>query len=118
MPKPKIYKHPNKLNVGYKCYEIIQRSLECEKLYGYADLALNTITVDPNTVTDADYKGTLLHEILHVGYDVFGLGDDDEMPTFGNEYLTGATTNMLLVLQGLNPELFNFIFSNETNNPN
>ena len=70
------------------------------------------ISIDPNQ-SEVDYRGTLLHEILHVGFETFGLGDDDEMPTIGNEYLTTVTSNMLQLLSAQNQELFKFIFSDE-----
>ena len=58
----------------------------------------------------ADYRGTLLHEICHIGYEMYGLGDDDEMPQIGNEFLTTITSNMIQQLATLNKELFEFIF--------
>ena len=104
--------HPMELNLGYKTFKLVQVSLEKDSLYGCVEFSKNRITVDPNQCT-SDYKGTLLHEILHVGFDLFGLGDDDEMPSVGNEYLTHVTSNMLQILQGLNPELFEYLFSKE-----
>jgi len=47
----------------------------------------------------------------HIGYEVFGLNDDDEIPSMSNEYLTSVTSNMVMQMAGLNPELFQFIFS-------
>jgi hypothetical protein len=38
------------------------------------------------------------------------LGDDDEMPQMGNEFITTVTSNMIQQLAGLNKELFKFIF--------
>ena len=109
---PSKPEHPMIFNIGFKTYKIEQKSLKKEKLYGCVDLETNTITIDPNQ-TLPDYKGTLLHEIMHVALDLFGLGDDDEMPTIGNEYLTHVVTNMLQLIQSLNKELFEFIFSDE-----
>jgi hypothetical protein len=73
------------------------------------EFAKHTITVDPDQ-SKVDYKGTLLHEILHVYLDMFGLGDDDEMPTMGNEYLTHVTTTIMQLFKSQNPELFDFLF--------
>ena len=104
--------HPDTLNVGHKTFKIVQKSLTKDNLYGCGEFPKALITIDPNQ-SSADYKGTLLHEICHVGWDLWGLGDDDEMPQMGNEFITTVTSNMLQVLSGLNPELFTFIFSNE-----
>tara|TARA_R100000458_G_scaffold17345_3_gene15029 strand:- start:11352 stop:11723 length:372 start_codon:yes stop_codon:yes gene_type:complete len=114
----KEYKHPTILHIGFKSYDIVQKELndvDGDECYGYVDLATNTIYLDPNQ-EEVDYKGTLLHEILHVGYQLFGLGDDDEMPGIRNEFLTTITSNMMQMLVGLNPELFEFIFSKSFKN--
>lgn len=110
------YEHPNILHIGFKSYKIVQKDLSDEdgvELYGYVDLTTNVIYLDPSQES-IDYKGTLLHEILHVGFNLFGLGDDDEMPGIRNEFLTTITSNMMQMLVTLNPELFEFIFSRET----
>jgi len=110
------FKHPDILHIGFKTYKIVQKDLSDEdgvELYGYVDLATNVIYVDPSQES-IDYKGTLLHEILHVGFNLFGLGDDDEMPGIRNEFLTTITSNMMQMLVTLNPELFEFIFSRES----
>ena len=107
-----IHEHPDELNVGHKKYKIVQKSLAKDSLYGCVEFEKNLITVDPNQSVE-DYRSTLLHEIIHVGMDMFGLGDDDDMPTIGNEFLTTVTSNMIVLLVSLNPELFSFIFSNE-----
>lgn len=107
------YDHPDILHIGFKSYEIKQKKLndvDGDELYGYVDLSTNTIYLDPNQ-SEIDYKGTLLHEILHVGFNLFGLGDDEEMPGIRNEFLTTITSNMMQMLVSLNPELFKFIFS-------
>ena len=104
MPPKKFTTHPLEVKLGFKTFYIKRESLAKEKLFGCVDFASNTITIDPSKSIE-DYKGTLLHEILHVGFDIFGLGDVDEMPTIGNEYLTHVTTNILQLLAGLNPEL-------------
>ena len=72
------------------------------------ELHKGVITVDPNQSIE-DYKGTLLHEICHVGLDIYGLGEDDQIPQMTNEYLTSVTSNMIQQLAGLNPELFSYI---------
>ena len=108
----KKWKHPDKLYVGHKTFTIQQKSLEKDSLYGCVEFPKALITIDPNQ-TETDYKGTLLHEICHVGWDLWGLGDDDEMPTMGNEYLTTVTSNMIQMIAALNPEVFRFIFSDE-----
>jgi hypothetical protein len=110
------YEHPNILHIGFKSYEIIQKDLtdvDGDELYGYVDLTTNVIYVDPSQ-DEIDYKGTLLHEILHVGFQLFGLGDDDEMPGIRNEFLTTITSNIMQMLVALNPELFEFIFSRKS----
>tara|TARA_R110000803_G_scaffold200636_1_gene265104 strand:+ start:803 stop:1186 length:384 start_codon:yes stop_codon:yes gene_type:complete len=110
------FKHPDILHIGFKSYKIVQKDLSDEdgvELYGYVDLTTNVIYLDPSQES-IDYKGTMLHEILHVGFNLFGLGDDDEMPGIRNEFLTTITSNMMQMLVTLNPELFEFIFSRET----
>ena len=103
------YKHPMILDLGYKKYKIIQEDMADEDAYGYTDLATDIIAIHPDQ-TPANYKGTLLHEILHVGYEFMGLGSD-VLPKIGNEYLVTTTTGMLQLLEGLNKKLFKFIFS-------
>jgi len=110
--KPIRWIHPETLDLGFKQFKIAQKALTKDNLYGCVEFPKALITIDPNQ-SAADYKGTLLHEICHVGWDLFGLGDDDEMPQMGNEYLTTVTSNMMQVLWGLNKELFTFIFSDE-----
>lgn len=111
--KAKIPEHPLELNVGNKKFKILQKSLSKDSLYGCVEFQKNEIIVDPNQSLE-DYKSTLLHEITHVGLDLFGLGDDDEIPSqISNEYLTGVVSNMFVLFAALNPELFAFIISNE-----
>ena len=111
-PKPKFpkYEHPLEVYTGIKTFTILQKSLNKDSLYGCVEFPKSLLTIDPNQCVQ-DYKGTLLHEICHIGFDLIGLGDDDEMPQMGNEYLTTVTSNMIQQLAGLNPELFQFIFS-------
>jgi hypothetical protein len=101
--------HPMILKVGYKTFKIIHEDLTDYGAYGYTDMATHTIGIHKNQL-EADYKGTLLHEILHVGYEVFALGADS-LPRIKNEQLVSTTSNMLQVLHGLNPKLFKYIFS-------
>ena len=105
-------KHPLKVYTGVKTFTINQKSLAKDNLYGCVEFPKSLLTIDP-TQSIEDYKGTLLHEICHIGFDLYGLGDDEEMPQIGNEYLTTVTSNMIQQLAGLNKELFKFIFSNE-----
>ena len=108
--KTKLPQHPLEVDLGFKKFKIVQKSLAKENLYGCVEFPKALLTIDPNQ-SESDYKGTLLHEICHIGFDLFGLGDDDEMPTIGNEYITTVTSNMIQMLAGLNPELFKFILS-------
>jgi len=101
--------HPLKVYTGVKTFEISQKSLTKDNLYGCVEFSKSLLTIDPNQCIE-DYKGTLFHEICHIGFDLYGLGDDDEMPQIGNEYLTTVTSNMIQQLAGLNKELFEFIF--------
>ena len=102
--------HPMIVFTGIKEFTIVQRALNKDNLYGCVEFPKSLLTIDPNQCIE-DYKGTLLHEICHIGFDLYGLGDDDEMPQIGNEYLTTITANMIQQLAGLNKELFEFIFS-------
>ena len=101
--------HPMEFCTGAKTYTIEQRSLAKDSVHGDVDFSKGVIRVDPNQSLE-DYKNTLLHEIIHIGYDMFGLGDDDEMPIVQNEFLTLVTGNMLRLFANLNPELFEYIF--------
>ena len=102
--------HPLEVYTGIKTFTIAQKSLAKDNLYGCVEFPKSLLTIDPSQCIE-DYKATLLHEICHIGFDLYGLGDDDEMPQIGNEYLTTVTANMIQQLSGLNPELFKFIFS-------
>ena len=101
--------HPMVVHTGIKTYKIEQKALTKDNLYGCVEFSKSLITIDPNQCIE-DYKGTLLHELCHIGFDLFGLGDDDEMPQMGNEFLTTITSNMIQQLSGLNKELFIFLF--------
>ena len=103
------YDHPKTVYTGIKTFDIKQTSLEKDNLYGCVEFPKYLLSIDPNQRPE-DYKGTLLHEICHIGYEVFGLNDDDEIPTMSNEFLTSVTSNMIQQMAGLNPELFQFIF--------
>ena len=109
-PKFPKQTHPMVVYTGIKTYTIKQQALTKDNLYGCVEFSKSLLSIDPNQCVE-DYKGTLLHEICHIGYEVFGLNDDDEMPTMSNEFLTSVTANMVQQLAGLNPDLFQFIFS-------
>jgi hypothetical protein len=108
--KQSLPKHPLEVYTGIKTFTIDQRSLAKDNLYGCVEFPKGVLTIDPCQSVE-DYKGTLLHEICHIAFDLVGLGDDDEMPQIGNEYLTTVTSNVIQQLAGLNPELFQYIFS-------
>jgi hypothetical protein len=111
--KHNLPEHPLELNVGNKTFKILQKSLSKDNLYGCVEFQRNEIIIDPNQSIE-DYKSTLLHEITHVGLDLFGLGDDDEIPSqVTNEYLTTVISNMFVLLASLNQELFSFIINDE-----
>ena len=101
--------HPMEVYTGIKTYKIEQKKLTKDGLYGCVEFSKALLTIDPMQ-SEEDYKGTLLHEICHIGFDLYGLGDDDEMPQMSNEFLTTVTSNMIQQLAGLNKELFKFIF--------
>jgi hypothetical protein len=102
--------HPMVINTGIKTFKIEQKALTKENLYGCVDFPKSLLIIDPNQCPE-DYKATLLHELCHIGYDIFGLGDDDDIPQISNEYLTTVSSNMVKLLAGLNKELFHFIFA-------
>ena len=108
--KTKDRLHPLEFHTGVKTFQIKQQSLDKEGLYGCVELHKGLITIDPNQSLE-DYKGTLLHEICHAGFDLYGLGEDDQIPHMTNEYLTTVTSNMIQQLASLNPELFRYILS-------
>lgn len=107
MVKPK---HPMVLNTGTKIYKIEQKSLSKEGLHGCVEFMKGTLSIDPNQSPE-DYKNTLIHEICHIGYEMFGLGSDEEMGKTTNEFITTVTANMLHLFSTLNPELFEYMFS-------
>jgi len=113
-PKRPIPVHPLEVYTGIKTYKIEQKPLTKDNLYGCVEFHKSLLTIDPNQCIE-DYKGTLFHEICHIGFELYGLGDDDEMPQIGNEFLTTVTSNMIQQLVSLNKELFNFIFNDESN---
>ena len=110
--KIELPQHPLVVFTGIKTFTILQKSLAKDNLYGCVEFPKSLLTIDPTQCVE-DYRGTLLHEICHIGFEVFGLGDDDEMPQVANEYLTTVTSNMIQQLATLNQELFAFIFSYE-----
>ena len=95
---------------GIKEFTIVQRSLNKDNLYGCVEFPKSVLTIDPTQCIE-DYKGTLLHEICHIGFELYGLGEDEDMPQLGNEFLTTVTSNMIQQLATLNKELFEFIFN-------
>ena len=113
----KKHKHPDSVTIGFKTYKIVQESLKDEDLYGCVDFCKNIITIDPKQ-DSRNYKWTLLHEIFHIGYYLFGLGSDEDIPQMGNEYLTAMSSNMVMFLWGLNKELFEYIFSEDDDEKN
>jgi len=113
----KKHRHPDSVTIGFKTYKIVQASLKDDDLYGCVDFCKNTITVDPNQ-DSRNYKWTLLHEIFHVGYYLFGLGSDEDMPQMSNEFLTEASSNMVMFMWGLNKEIFEYLFSEDDDEKN
>jgi len=111
-PRRALPKHPLTVYTGIKTFTITQKSLAKDNLYGCVEFPKALLTIDPNQSIE-DYKSTLLHELCHIGLEIFGLDDDDEIPTIGNEYLTTVISNMIFQLAGLNPELFQYIFNND-----
>jgi len=101
--------HPMVFFTGIKEFTIVQRSLNKDNLYGCVEFPKSVLTIDPTQCIE-DYKGTLLHEICHIGFELYGLGEDEDMPQLGNEFLTTVTSNMIQQLATLNKELFEFIF--------
>tara|TARA_R110000744_G_scaffold91577_1_gene177664 strand:+ start:893 stop:1222 length:330 start_codon:yes stop_codon:yes gene_type:complete len=108
--KNKIPEHPMTVTNGIKEYTIVQKTLAKDNLYGCVEFSKSLVTIDPNQCLE-DYKGTLFHEICHIGFDLYGLGEDEDMPQIGNEFLTTVTSNMIQQLVTLNKELFEFIFN-------
>ena len=101
--------HPMVVFTGIKEFTIVQKSLNKDNLYGCVEFPKSVLTIDPTQCIE-DYKGTLLHEICHIGFELYGLGEDEDMPQLGNEFLTTVTSNMIQQLATLNKELFEFIF--------
>ena len=96
------------VRTGIKTFKIKQQSLKEDSLHGCVEFNKALLSIDPNQSIE-DYKGTLLHEVCHIGFEMYGLGDDDHIPQLGNEYLTTVTSNMIQQLATLNPELFKYI---------
>ena len=108
-PKKTFPVHPMEIFTGIKTFKIEQKALTKDNLYGCVEFEKSTLTIDPNQCIE-DYRGTLLHEICHIGFEIYGLGNDEDIPTVTNEFLTTITSNMIQQLAGLNEELFKFIF--------
>jgi len=101
--------HPMVVFTGIKEFVIVQKALTKDNLYGCVEFPKSVLTIDPNQCIE-DYRGTLLHEICHIGFELYGLGEDEDIPQLGNEFLTTVTSNMIQQLATLNKELFEFIF--------
>lgn len=105
--------HPMTVYTGLMTLEIKHKSMDedgkvvWEDQAIYLDLAQSTLFL---------YKQTIMHELMHVALDMVGLdpsGEDEEMPKFNNEFLVTVSTNMIMLLAALNPELFEFVFSKD-----
>ena len=59
--------HPMEVFTGIKTFKIVQKSLNKDNLYGCVEFPKSLLSIDPSQCIE-DYKGTLLHEICHIGY--------------------------------------------------
>ena len=69
LPKEQIM-HPMKVYTGVKTFTIVQKALTKDDLYGCVEFSKALLSIDPSQSIE-DYKGTLLHEICHIGFDLF-----------------------------------------------
>ena len=66
-PKKPPPDHPLTVYTGIKTFKIVQKSLAKDNLYGCVEFPKSQLTIDPDQCVE-DYKGTLLHEICHIGF--------------------------------------------------
>ena len=107
-PKSEWPEHPMTINAGYKTFTIVQHPKLKE--YGAVEFIKSTMYLNP-CQGDDDYRGTLIHEMLHIVFEMWGFGEGNEVGTFTNEDLTTRAGYGLHTLAMLNPELFEFMFS-------
>jgi Zn-dependent peptidase ImmA (M78 family) len=107
-PKSEWPEHPMTINAGYKIFDIVQDPKLKE--FGAVEFVKSTMYLNPHQ-KDEDYKGTLIHEMLHIVFEMWGFGEGNTVGNFCNEDLTTRTGYGLHTLAMLNPELFEFMFS-------
>jgi len=95
------------INAGYKIFDIVQDPKLKE--FGAVEFVKSTMYLNPHQ-KDEDYKGTLIHEMLHIVFEMWVSGRNT-VGNFCNEDLTTKTGYGLHTLAMLNPELFEFMFS-------
>ena len=99
------------LDAGYMKFKFIYKktlTVEGHDCWGYTDFHLGHIALSTTLENDAA-RLTCIHEMLHVLFELVGLGDREdksELPSMTNEDLVQDTTRGLALLMTLNPKLF------------
>lgn len=109
------------LDAGWTTFSILFKKdikSDNDDCLGLVDWDTSEIQIE-DSAKDSILKETLLHEIIHVLLSTIGIKADDEdchIPlSFTNEYLTEQTSRGLILLQRLNPDLWDLIFNDKGN---
>ena len=95
---------------------LVEKGIHC---YGTVDFDKCELHLDRDLVYSDEYdlaKETFLHEIIHCLLETVGLGggdEGDEEVRTNNEDLTTSLSRGLMLLNNLNPKLFNYFFPGE-----
>ena len=109
------------LDAGWTTFSILFKKdikSDNDDCLGLVDWDTSEIQIE-DSAKDSILKETLLHEIIHVLLSTIWIKADDEdchIPlSFTNEYLTEQTSRGLILLQRLNPDLWDLIFNDKGN---
>jgi|TARA_R110002020_G_scaffold8063_4_gene33134 predicted metal-dependent peptidase len=108
-----IPEHPMVVHSNLRTFEIKHKVMEGAD--GKLEFDESIMYLNPNQQTISLYKQTLLHELLHIVYELVGMDPEEEedMPKYTNEFLVTVSTNTIMLLASMNQELFEFIFSKD-----
>lgn len=106
----------NTIDAGYKTYslQVVKGLKEGEqKCYGLTDFDLGKLSIEKE-MDDQLARETLLHELMHIAFELTGLGGEEMTGLVAeqtNEELTTRATRGILLLMNLNKELFEVILN-------
>lgn len=130
MPLKGLYKYIETkkcvLNVGWGQFVFIIHkegpiTVDNNEVFGYTDFDKMEIHLSvgktDEEIPESIRRLTVLHEIFHVIADMIGLSAEIErrglLPAMSNEDYVERTSKGLLMVQALNPDIFNQIFNYE-----